>query len=122
MQDRLKKLVKDSGLTGEKFGERIGVSQSLMSMMCSGKTKPTDRTILSICREFGVDETWLRTGSGAPYREPTAEEAILKFAAAAANGSDNFKKNLLYMLSQMDEHDLKTLCEIFDRCKQNLQK
>ena len=122
MKDRLKEIVKKSGLTGEKFGERIGVSQSLMSMMCAGKTKPTDRTILSICREFGVDEIWLRTGEGEPYREITQEERIMKFATDTAKGSEEFKKRLLDMLTQLDEQDWKNLEAIYDKCHKSLQK
>ena len=122
MKDRIAKVIKDSGLSKTKFAERVRITPAFLSQLCSGVRNPSERTIIDICREFGVDEAWLRTGAGSPDRQPTREEAILKFAGETANGSDNFKKNLLYMLSQMDEHDLKTLCEIFDRCKQNLQK
>ena len=33
-------------------------------MLESGKNNPSERTILAICREFNVNETWLRTGAG----------------------------------------------------------
>lgn len=90
--------------------------------MFAGVRNPSDRTILDICREFGVNEVWLRTGEGEPYRETTREESILKFATYTVKGSEGFKKNLLYMLAQLDEQDWQNLSDIYDKCKNNLQK
>lgn len=122
MKNRIKEIVKKSGLTGEKFGERIGVSQGLVSQMCTGKTKPSDRTIGDICREFGVNEVWLRTGEGDPYLELSREEKIMQMAGRVTKGSDAFKKNMLYMLAQLDEQDWQNLSDIYDKCKEALGK
>ena len=67
MNTRIKFLRKNSGLTQEKFAERIGLKQNSIALIESGKRNISDQTILSICREFGVREEWLRTGKGEMY-------------------------------------------------------
>ena len=67
MNERIKMVRKNEGLTLEKFGERIGITASSCSTIENGKTNPSDQTIRSICREFNVSETWLRTGEGEMY-------------------------------------------------------
>lgn len=44
------------------FGARLGISNPAVSMIETGKTNPSDQTIRAICREFGVNELWLRHG------------------------------------------------------------
>lgn len=67
MNTRIKFLRKHSGLTQEKFAERIGLKQNTIALIESGKRNISDQAILSICREFGVREEWLRTGEGEMY-------------------------------------------------------
>lgn len=122
LKDRISTIIKQKGISKTDFAKSIKVSQGFVSQMCSGVAKPSDRTIELICREYGVDETWLRTGEGSPYRETTRIESIMKFATATAKGSEDFKKSVLYMLSMLDEQDWKNLSDIFDKCKDILQK
>lgn len=62
MNERIKQLRKELGLTLEKFGEKIGVSRSAMGNIENGVRGVTDQMFKSICREFNVREEWLRTG------------------------------------------------------------
>lgn len=64
MHTRIDRVVKESGLTKTAFGKRIGIGQSMTSMICNGTAKPSDRTIADICREFSVRREWLETGKG----------------------------------------------------------
>ena len=50
-------------------------------MMEKGDRKPSDRTIVDICREFGVSEQWLRTGTGEMFPPRTRAQEIADFAA-----------------------------------------
>jgi len=65
---RIAAVISHSGLSKTAFGQRINISQSMVSLLASGKATPSDRTIAGICREFGVSETWLRTGEGEMFR------------------------------------------------------
>ena len=115
MHTRISLIVEKSGLTKTGFGKRINVSQGLVSQICSGTTKPSDRTISDICREFGCNEVWLRTGEGEPFQQRTREEEIMRFAVRTAKGSDGFKKQLAFMLSQLDEEDWENLEKIYQK-------
>ncbi len=62
--ERIREIRKELGLTLEEFGARIGMNKSSLSKIETGKNGTTDQTIKSICREFDVNEVWLRTGIG----------------------------------------------------------
>ena len=62
MKNRISQIVESSGLTKTEFAKRINVSQGLVSQMCSGTTKPSDRTISDICRVFNVNRRYLELG------------------------------------------------------------
>lgn len=64
MNERIKLIIYTLKIKKVEFARRLKLSQPYISEMCSGKTKPSDRTITDICREFNVNETWLRTGEG----------------------------------------------------------
>ncbi|WP_251353891.1 helix-turn-helix domain-containing protein [Hominisplanchenecus murintestinalis] len=74
MKDRIKQIRKHHKLTQVEFGERIGVKGNTVTGYETGLRNPTDAIILSICREFGVNEEWLRTGRGEPTIEASREE------------------------------------------------
>lgn len=73
MKDRIKKIRKAVKLTQVQFGEKIGVKGNTVTNYESGLRTPTDAVIKSICREFNVDENWLRTGEGEMFL-PVLEE------------------------------------------------
>lgn len=64
MNERVKELRKALNLTMEKFGDRLGVKKTAISRIESGINNLTDQMLKLICREFSVNEDWLRTGSG----------------------------------------------------------
>lgn len=122
MNNRISYIVEQSGLTKTAFGRRINVSQGLVSQMCSGTTAPSDRTIRDICLEFGVNEVWLRTGEGEPFKERSQEERIMRFAVQTARGSDEFKKALVSMLAKLDPEDWENLAKIYAKLSAEYKK
>ena len=79
MQERIKALRKTLGLTQQNFAERIGVKRQTVAQYEIGRNIPTDMAINLICREFSVDETWLRTGEGEMFRARTQSEELASF-------------------------------------------
>ena len=67
MNERIKSVRKQSQLTQEQFAKRIGITGGALSLIESGKSNPSNQTVLLICHEFEVSEAWLRTGSGAMF-------------------------------------------------------
>lgn len=64
MNERIKEVREHFKMSQEAFGLRIGMTKSGLSKVERGENGTTDQTIMSICREFGVNEEWLRTGNG----------------------------------------------------------
>ena len=78
--ERIKVLRKEKNLSMEDFGSVIGMGKSAVSRIENGVNGTTDQTIRSICREFGVNERWLRTGEGEMF-EQTRETVLDRLAA-----------------------------------------
>lgn len=72
MKDRIREVREHFGLSMEKFGSRIGIGKASISLLESGKNNPSVQTITLICREFGVNEQWLRTGEGEMFEQTLA--------------------------------------------------
>jgi transcriptional regulator with XRE-family HTH domain len=115
MKHRLLELRKDLKLNQAEFGSKLNISQSSITAFEKGSRPLTDRVIADICREFNVNEVWLRTGEGDPYQEESRQEQILKFAAQTIKGSDEFRKNFVAMLAKLDVEDWEALAKIFNK-------
>lgn len=81
MKERIREVREHFGLSMEKFGARIGIGKTSISLLESGKNNPSVQTVALICREFGVNEHWLRTGEGEPVFEQTRETVLDRLAA-----------------------------------------
>jgi transcriptional regulator with XRE-family HTH domain len=62
--DRMKAIRRKFSLTQTEFAQRIGLTQTSLSMIEIGKSPLTEKNIKLICATFSVDERWLRTGEG----------------------------------------------------------
>lgn len=72
MNERIKELRDALGITLEEFGSRLGVTRTAISRLERGNRGVTDQMAISICREFGVNERWLRTGEGEMFEQTRA--------------------------------------------------
>lgn len=76
MKDRIKQLRNTLGLTQEKFAERLGVKRNTIATYEIGRNEPIDAVISLMCREFNVNEDWLRNGEGEMFRERSPSEEV----------------------------------------------
>jgi transcriptional regulator with XRE-family HTH domain len=51
------------------FGAAIGATQKMITTYETGVVLPDKTTRMLICQKFNVNETWLETGEGLPYKE-----------------------------------------------------
>lgn len=115
MKDRIKKIRKESGLTQVDFGERIGVKGNTITNYENGLRTPTDAVILSICREFDVNEEWLRNGTGEMLVQKSKDEQISEMLGEIQNsGEDTFKHRLVSALANLDEDGWNSLEKLID--------
>lgn len=102
ISDRISWCVKESGLTKTAFADKINVTQQYVSNLCLGKKIPSDRTIADICREYDVNEEWLRTGRGDPYIQLSRDEELAQFFGDVMKGEDpDFRRRLLSVMSRL---------------------
>ena len=110
MKERIRQLRKELGLNQTEFGDRIGIKQGSIAGYESGARTPMDSVILSICREFNVNEKWIRYGTGEMFRPMTRHEQISRFAGSLMKEEDeSFKVRLFEVLAQLDESEWEVL-------------
>lgn len=115
INSRISSVIRASGLTKTAFGERLNVSQSHVSRLANGETAPSDRTIVDICREFGVSEHWLRTGEGEMFVRLSREEEITKFLMTVIRDPDSeFQRQLLATIAKLEPAQWKLMEQMLD--------
>lgn len=119
IKDRIKTIRKKKELTQVEFGQIIGVKGNTVTNYETGLRNPTEAVVKSICREFNVNEHWLRTGEGEMFIELTKEEEIASFIGGILRDEDDsFKKRLISGLAALDE----TGWEVLENFLNSIQK
>ena len=91
--ERVKEIRNALELTTEKFGEQLGVQRSAISKIEHDRCSLTDANVKAICREFNVDENWLRTGDGSMFRKLPEEDET---AAIVSDLLEEGRRNPFY--------------------------
>lgn len=122
MNERVKELRLRLGLSGEKFGEKIGIKKNSLSQIETGKNSLTEQNILAICREFHVNERWLRTGEGEMFVDLTRDEEIASFVGELqAMGDDAFQKKVISALAKLSTEEWRVLEALAKNLLQEVQ-
>ena len=119
--ERIKEVRTNKGLTQEQFSGKIGLSRNYVARIEIGERLPSDRTIKDICREFGVDELWLRTGIGEAFSVPTREEEMTKlFKSLMADRPETFRRRAITALLRFssDSPEWELLENIYNSIKE----
>ena len=118
MNNRLRQIRKERHLTQEEFGKKIGIeSRAHISALENGNRTITDRIINDVCREFNVNEEWLRTGKGEMYKTTTDEvksyvEDLLNYSGEG----NSFYDTIIEMMKtyhNLDEQSKKIMRDYF---------
>lgn len=105
---RVGDVIKTLGMKKVRFAERVGVDQSYMTKLTKGVGRPSELLIAAICREFNVNEDWLRTGEGEMFIRRSKSDEITSFIGNILQGEPDFRTRLISVLARMtpDEWDL----------------
>ena len=115
MNERLKKLRKELDMTQQEFADRIGIKRNSLANYETGRNTPIDAIIVSICREFNVNENWLRTGEGEMFVEMSYDDESAQFVGQVmGEEDDSFKKRLISGLAALDDNGWKVLEDFLD--------
>lgn len=121
--ERLKIIRKSEGLTLETFGARLGVGKTAISKIERGENGLTDQMTLLICREFRINEPWLRDEVGEMKKEP---DDIFSEAVADMILEDNpfydLIKGIVETYAELDPASKQVIQRSCDKLLENLKK
>lgn len=121
---RLRQLRRTLDLTQQEFADKLGIKRNTVaSYETKDDREPVGAVISLICREFNVNEEWLRTGNGEMFVEIDKDEELMRWAGTVLSDSDeSFRKRFVNMLRRLDEKDWATLEKIAIMLYENEQK
>lgn len=126
MNERIKELRNVLKLTQQGFADKVGTSRSNIACYETGKNTPSDAVISLICKEFCVNEDWLRNGTGEMFKERLPEDEVASYVEELLEDDGNpFFEIIIGMMKayhQMDETSRQAALEFFRRLKENLEK
>lgn len=111
--ERIKKVRRSLDLTQREFGERISIKQNSVAQIEMGRST-SDQTISSICREFNVNETWLRTGEGDPFIQQSSDDELAQVFSAIAASDDELIKRIIRAYWRLDDKEKATVKKLID--------
>lgn len=116
MKDRIKAIRKEVGLTQTDFGKRIGVKGNTITGYETGLRNPSDAILNSICREFNVNEVWLRTGEGEPFSKIDENDRYIINLGKLAGVDNEFIKNAVNFIAETEPEKLKIIEDFMRKC------
>ena len=114
MQERIKELRKKLNLTQAKFAERLGVKGNTISQYESGRNEPIDAVVSLICREFNVNEVWLRTGKEPMFAEISEDEELTQIFSAIAVSDDALIKRIIRAYWKLNDNEKEIVRKLID--------
>ncbi|PYE89394.1 helix-turn-helix transcriptional regulator [Bacillus sp. 196mf] len=111
---RIKEIRTSQKLSREKFGEKIGVSRGVIENIEYQRAEIKDLYIHLICKEFHVNEHWLRTGSGEPYVSKTEEEELADLLFTLTTTNNQILKEAILDMTKLSTEDILVLKNVID--------
>ena len=115
MHERVRLLRKHLNLTLDAFGQRIGITMAAVSNIENGRSNPSNQVVLSICREFHVNEHWLRTGEGEMMEQINEDQDLAEWMGELLHDCpDSFRRRFISVVSKLDTKGWEVLEQIAD--------
>lgn len=116
MNERIKYLRKTLlHLSMEAFGDKIHISKAAVSRAEAGLNGISNQTVDLICREYGVNEEWLRTGNGDVFiKKSPAEELNALADKVMTDTPESFRRRFVAMLAKLTDEQWQVLSDMED--------
>lgn len=115
MKERIKILRKHLGLTQQKFADRLGLKRQTIASYEIGNIEPSASTLLLMCKEFNINEQWLRFGDGEMKQEPDMD---FEKICADIGVRDEKAKEAIMKYYELSEDDKKLWWQFVERFMQ----
>lgn len=113
MHRRIAQIRNEVNLKQDEFAEKIGLTKNFISLIETGKRTPSDRTIKDICREFDVNEEWIRTGEGEMFIDNTREMELARLTKKLlADQDEAYTSRLISALVKLNTDQWELLAKI----------
>lgn len=123
VNERFRQIFKTSGLSQEKFADRIRRSRGEVANILYDKTVAKDKIIESVCDEFGVNETWLRTGEGEIFKPVSKDAELAAFLGDIMHGeSADFRRRLVAALARFGPEEWELLERMVNHLAEEIKK
>ena len=112
---KLKELREKLMLTQQEFADAVKVKRNTVATYEMGRSIPSDAAVALICKQFEVNENWLRTGEGEMFVKKSKDEQIGDLIGEVLKtDEDSFKRRLVSALSKLDESEWGVLEKLID--------
>lgn len=121
--ERVRIVRKDLSLTLESFGKKLGVGKTAIYKIEKRENSLTDRMLKSICREFNVNEDWLRSGEGDMYLP--VEDEVAEIVSRLLEDSNPFYDLILDIMQafdKLDDNGKKVFCNAIEERAKRREK
>lgn len=121
-KDRFELVLSTKKCNKSKAAEKLNVSPAYISQLCSGVREPSDRTIADICREFRINEKWLRTGEGDMEIADTQRDKLQNFFADVLATAPDERSAFVAALDDLPPTFWPLVAELARKYADNLKK
>ena len=126
MNSRIREIRRSYGLNQTEFGKRLGIKQTTVAGYETGAKNPMDSVIKSICREFGINEEWLRNGSGDMKTKLAEQDETATYVSELLEDKDNPLYQLIVEImvtyNQLSPRSQEVLRDFSAQLRENLAK
>lgn len=98
------------------FARKIGITPAYAAQLYSSQREPSERTVSDICRVFGVNATWLKTGEGEPFLPLSWDEELSRIFA-----TDTPKARLIQAVARIPDAAFPPLLEFLEELAKHLK-
>lgn len=117
--ERVRLLRKELSLTQSDFGKRVDVGKTAISKIEKNENSLTDRMFNSICREFNVNEEWLRYGKGEMFLPIEDRVSLLSNASLPIR---DLILDIVTSFNELDDNEKKVICDYVSTVAERIVK
>ena len=122
MNERIKAVRLALGISQEEFGKRLGVTRGAITNIELNKVEPKPLFVDLICREFNVNEDWLKNGAEPMFLQRSRNEELSAFFGDLLNGEPDFKHRLISVMSRLSVDQWQMLADMANMIVEEMQK
>lgn len=116
--ERIRDVRKTLNKTQKDFSQALGFSENYVWLMEKGQREPSERTLNDICRIFGVDSEWLKTGEGEMFVPLSRSEELAAIFEKVEVG-DDAKSRLIRAMARLPDEAFPAFAKFVEQLYQN---